>query len=401
MIHTRIILIKSIISIICATILLSCNETHKTTKDMTINWQKLTSEGITGDLQKGVSATYSAFLNGKLVVAGGANFPGKLGFEGGSKAYYDVILALDTTEGKTWKIVGKLPKASAYGVSIQTSETAYWIGGETSSGALTDVYKVSFNNTDSIQLESFPSLPITMDNFAGCALNDLIFVAGGNNNGKPGNGFYCLDTESGSTWNELKPFPGMPRVQPVLAGIEIDGKQYVYLLGGFFGGNESDKPQMLTDVYRYSISENSWEKVADQIDEVTQKPFSLGGATAMPINNRYILCLGGVNYEVFLNAITAQYDINFNKTLTAEDKKLQNYNFSKEYMTQPVEYYNFNKECRLFDSENNSWKTIDITSDAARAGATLVFSKNTFYAIQGELKPGVRTMVSWKGTLKY
>ena len=85
---------------------------------MTINWQKLTSEGITGDLQKGVSATYSAFLNGKLVVAGGANFPGKLGFEGGSKAYYDVILALDTTEGKTWKIVGKLPKASAYGVYL-------------------------------------------------------------------------------------------------------------------------------------------------------------------------------------------------------------------------------------------------------------------------------------------
>jgi len=70
-------------------------------------------------------------------------------------------------------------------------------------------------------------------------------------------------------------------------------------------------------------------------------------------------------------------------------------------MTQPVEYYNFNKECRVFDTESNTWKTIDTISFAARAGATLVFSKNKFYAVQGELKPGVRTKVSMKGTVEY
>jgi len=397
---TCFILIYLLVFVIFVTSLSCDNETNKT-NDMTINWNELTTEGITGDLEKGVSATYAATVNNKLIVAGGANFPGKLGFEGGSKAYYDVILALDTIENNKWQIVGKLPNPSAYGVSVQTDEAAYWIGGETASGPTSDVYKVSLNASDSVQLDSITSLPVTMDNFAGCSLNNLIFVGGGNINGKPGNQLYCLDTKNGNEWKELKPFPGLPRVQPVITAMEIDGKQFVYLFGGFFGGNESNKPEMATEVYRYSVADNSWEKVADQLDEKTQKPFSLGGATAMPINNQYILCLGGVNYDVFLEAITSQHNINFNKALSQDEKKLQNYNFSKEYMTQPVEYYNFNKECRVFDTESNTWKTIDTISFAARAGATLVFSKNKFYAVQGELKPGVRTKVSMKGTVEY
>ncbi len=397
---TCFILINLLVFVIVAGCV-SCNNETKKTNDMTIKWQELTTEGISGDLEKGVSATYTASVNDKLIVAGGANFPGKLGFEGGKKAYYDVILALDTIENNTWQIVGKLPNPSAYGVSVQTDDAAYWIGGETYSGPTSNVYKVSLTNLDSIQLDSIVSLPVTMDNFAGCAFNNLIFVGGGNINGKPGNQIYSLDTKKGKEWIELKPFPGLPRVQPVMVAIESDGKQFVYLFGGFFGGNESNKPEMATEVYRYSVAANSWEKVADQLDEKTQKPFSLGGATAMPLNNQYILCLGGVNYNVFLDAITSQYNINFNKALSQDEKKLQNYNFSKDYMTQPVEFYNFNKECRVFDTTNNTWKIIDNTSNAARAGATLVFNKNKFYAVQGELKPGVRTKISMKGTVEF
>lgn len=372
----------------------------KINNDMSIKLDEITTNGITGDLQKGVSATYSSLINGKLIVAGGANFPGKLGFEGGSKAYYDEILLLDTKQNDSWKLAGKLPVPSAYGVSVTIDNAAYWIGGESTKGSLKETFKITVNNNGNINIDSYSSLPVTMDNFAGCSLDDKIYVAGGNINGKPGNNFYYLDTKKHEVWTELPSFPGLPRVQPVMAGIKIDGKSYIYLLGGFFGGNEINAPQIATDVYRFSLSDMSWEKVAEQFDEISQKHFSLGGATAMPIDSRYILCMGGVNHDVFLDAITSQYKINHNSALSAEEKKKYNYDFSKNYMTQPVEYYNFNKECRLFDTHSNSWRTLKYTSNTARAGASLVYDGKTFYSIQGELKPGVRTAITFRGVIE-
>lgn len=68
-------------------------------------------------------------------------------------------------------------------------------------------------------------------------------------------------------------------------------------------------------------------------------------------------------------------------------------------MTQPIDYYRFNTECRVFDTKTGEWSTIDRTHNAARAGTTLVWKGYTFYAVQGELKPGVRSPETWKGEI--
>lgn len=365
---------------------------------MKINWIKLPTNGLQGDLAKGVSATYAALINDKLIVAGGANFPGKLGFEGGSKAFYNEIMLYDAAKNE-WKLAGHLPDSSAYGVSIPVTGGALWIGGNTASKSLANCYKVSLTENDSLKLDYFPSLPATIDNFAGCSLGDDVFICGGNENGKPSNSLYHINAKTDSTWTKLPDFPGMPRVQPVLAAIKKDGKKYVYLMGGFFGGNADNKPAMVTDVLRYDVAEQKWDKVGKQTDAETQKPFSLGGATAMPFDNRYILCFGGVNHDIFLDAITTQYNIGNDITTSTEEKARLNLEFSKNYMTQPIEYYKFNTECRIFDTATNSWTIIDNTSDAARAGATLVFNGKEFFAVQGELKPGVRSAVTIKGEI--
>lgn len=44
--------------------------------------------------------------NGALLVAGGANFPGKLPWEGGTKVWHDTIFALEKTDS-AWKVAGK------------------------------------------------------------------------------------------------------------------------------------------------------------------------------------------------------------------------------------------------------------------------------------------------------
>ncbi len=455
---TRTVFIKAalvrvaLIGIACIglTLLFSCNEPRKA-ESIKMDWYELSGEGLQGDLAKGVSAAYAALIDGQLIVAGGANFPDKLGFEGGTKAFYDEILWYDSAN-TSWKIIGKLPVPSAYGISIPIPHGALWIGGNGSTELLTSCYKVSLRGI-AIELIPFAPLPAPMDNFAGCAIGTTVYVVGGNVNGIPSNAFHCISLASDSTWmkqadginpavhlyaqrgnttwTELPPFPGLPRVQPVLVGVQEEGQTYLYLLGGFFGGDTEREPDMATDVLRYNPTVQTWEKVGEQIDPKTGKPFSLGGATAMAVANRYILCLGGVNHDIFLNAITAQHTINHNPTLTEEERRQRNNAFSSTYMTQPISYYRFNPECRLFDTKTGEWSTIDNTSHTARAGATLVWDgatlrgeqkehekqakhgskgkypehdtdtgeapRSTFYVVQGELKPGVRSPETWRG----
>ena len=394
----RTIIIKTIWALLFILSFQSCNKPIY--KGMKITYTQLPTTGLTGNLAKGVSASYAALLNGNLIVAGGANFPDKLGFEGGKKAFYDEILIFDQ-EAKEWKIIGKLPQASAYGVSVPlSSEAALWIGGNTLSESLSKVYKVSLIENKTVKLDSFPPLPATMDNFAGCSINGKVFVAAAKTNNEEGNFFYITNTQKDGIWTRLPDYPGIPRTQPVMAALETEGREYIYLLGGFFEGNDKLKPQMATEVIRYSVADNKWEKVAEQIDPETKELFSLGGATAMSIDNRYILCIGGVNHHVFLDAITSQYDIANDSTTTEEQKKELNYNFSKNYMTQPIEYYKFNSAYRVFDTHTNTWQTIEESPNGARAGATLVFEGKTFFTVQGELKPGVRSSETWKGEIK-
>src|SRR5690606_5747983 len=156
-------------------------------------------------------------------------------------------------------------------------------------------------------------------------------------------------------WTKLPDFPGIPRVQPVLTSVEQNGALYLYLMGGFFGGNNNLKPAVATYVLRFDASSEEWTKVGEQIDSETKEVFSLVGATAMTFENRYILCLGGVNYDIFLDAITTQYNIGNNTQLTDNEKRDKNLEFSKIYMTQPIDYYKFNSECRVYDTQTGKW----------------------------------------------
>lgn len=365
---------------------------------MKIEWSKLSTHGLDNNLAKGVSASYSAIIDGKLIVAGGANFPDKLGFEGGSKALYDEILLYDV-DSENWIQIGTLPQKSAYGVSINSADGAYWIGGNSDSTSLNSAYHVRLVE-NKIELEPITSLPVSMDNFAGCEINNKLFVAGGNADGKQSNSIYTLDLKGEGGWTKLSDFPGMARVQPVISALEIDGKEYLYLLGGFFLGDSNNKPTMATDVLRYDVEAELWEIVGSQIDE-NSEPFSLGGATAMAYDDRYVVCFGGVNYNVFLDAISTQYEIGINDEMSAEEKATKNLEFSKHYMTQPIEYYKFNQEVRVFDTHTSLWTTIDVTENSARAGATLVYDEECVYLVQGELKPGVRSPQTWRCILGF
>ena len=373
--------------------LTSCTETQKE-QSMKIDITTLTTQGLEGDLQKGVSAAYAALIDDNLLVAGGCNFPDKLGFEGGKKVFYDEILLFNKTQNQ-WQTIGKLPEAAAYGVSVAIPDGYLWIGGQTATNSLANCYKVQYSKEKALTLNSFPALPEPLDNFSGASVGSKVFVAGGNASGKASNKVFYINTATDKEWKQLPDFPGDARVQPVLAAIEKDNDTLLYVLGGFFGGDATKTPTMGEKVLAFSLKQQQWHEVALQ-ENPNKEIFSLTGATALAIDNRYIACFVGVNHSLFINTITDLYHLGKDTSLTDDQRKQKNYDYMSHYMTQPIDYYKFNQECYLFDTHTKQWSVLNTQPDFARAGATLVGTPNEFYLIQGELKPGVRSPKTYK-----
>lgn len=318
---------------------------------------------------KGVSALYAGVLDGQLVMAGGCNFPHVPVADGGKKVFYDGIFVAPLSTGTQldWTRVGDLPEAAAYGVTIPTEKGLIGIGGNTAEKSLSDVWCLSVKDGKA-QMETLPSLPVTIDNMAGALLDQTIYIVGGNVNGVPSSAVYSLNLSNLSEgWKEEVSVPGNPRVQPVC--VAQGGNLYVW--GGFSTAGEGREATLSVDGYVYSPATKEWKSVATPTDE-NGTAVSLGGGVALPLGDNAILCAGGVNKDIFLQA-------------------LQGIHKGKEYLSRPVEWYQFNRKLLKYDVATDQWTCLGDYEQGARAGAAMVSDGDSYYIINGELKPGIRT----------
>lgn len=325
-------------------------------------------------INKGVSACYAGVTGGQLLICGGCNFPDTPAAEGGKKRFYKGIYAADFYADSvfSWRKVGELPNPVAYGVSISTADGIVCIGGTNEKGAMADVYRIYWQNDKQkkVVIETLPSLPYALDNFTGVLLGSRIYVAGGNRQGKPSHSFLCLDLDKLSDgWQELPPFPGPARIQLVSAAQYKDGESCFYLWGGFAPSVDGQPATLSVDGYCYSPSSQKWVKTMTPTGRDGES-ISLGGGTAYALGEDQILCMGGVNKDIFLSALQ--------KT-------------EKDYLLHSAEWYKFNQKILIYNTRLDMWQEIMQSPDVARAGATLVGDGNIFYSINGELKPGIRT----------
>jgi cyclically-permuted mutarotase family protein len=211
-------------------------------------------------------------------------------------------------------------------------------------------------------------LPVTIDNMAGALVGNTIYIVGGNVNGVPSSSVYSLNLDKeGESWKEEVSVPGNPRVQPVCAS--QGGKLYVW--GGFSTAGEGREATLSVDGYVYTPATREWKQVATPTDE-NGVEVSLGGGVALPMGEDAVLCAGGVNKDIFLQA-------------------LQGIHTGKPYLTRPVEWYQFNRKLLKYDVKEDKWTCLGDYEQGARAGAAMVSDGSSYYIINGELKPGIRT----------
>lgn len=321
----------------------------------------------------GVSAAYAGIADGVVIRAGGCNFPSNPMAPGAQKKFYSGIYAVEKTpDGISTRIIGHLPEGMAYGCGVTTPQGLAIIGGTDAKGALSTVWMLNVGADGKAVLKALPDFPATVDNMAACYADGKIYVAGGNVAGKPSNDLFVLNlSDIAAGWKKLKSFPGNPRVQPVLAASTATGKTLLYLWGGFAGRGEGREPSLDTDGLCFNPANGKWTPLPAPVDPAGQT-LSTGGGTAVTLPSGDIMVMGGVNKDIFLEALRNQ---------------------APDYLSHPVEWYRFNSVVSLFSPKTGKWTILDQTDAAARAGAvsTLTADGGEVLLIGGEIKPRIRT----------
>lgn len=311
----------------------------------------------------GVSACYAGMIGDRLVVAGGCNFP-----EAGKKKYYAGIYAAKAgADSLDWQLIGHLPEPAAYGGVVSMGDSLIFIGGNNGEHSLSSVLSVRLAGGKAVTRQ-LQSLPYTVDNMAVANDGDDVYVFGGNQDGFASASLLCWNVSDGRGWRYLSRIPDAQRVQPVC--VADNGRLYVW--GGFFADGQHS--HVATCGYSYDVASGTWTQLPAPTD-ADGTPLTLTGGVALLDGHRAV-CLGGVNKDIFWDAISGNY-----KFVSRED-----------YLKKDIPWYRFNGNMLCYDIAKGEWeKTSFHDSRLARAGAQMVKWGDTYYYIGGELKPSVRT----------
>ena len=308
--------------------------------------------------KEGFAGPFAGVSNGALVVAGGANFPDKKPWEGGTKRWTDTVFVLEEPDGK-WKVAGKLPRPLGYGVAVTHGAGLVCAGGSDATRHYADAFRLEWR-AGKLLTTKLPPLPKALANATGARVGDTLYVAGGTE--KPDSTealktAYAIDLSAADPrWTELPPCPG-GRMLAVAAG--FDGA--FWLAGGVdlvAGAGGKAERRYLKDVYRYAPA-TGWKRVAD-----LPGPLAAGPSPA-PTDAAGFYVLGGDD--------------------------------GSQVKTAPDEHRGFSRAALRYDPKADTWTEVGELS-APRVTVPCVRWAGSWVIPSGEMRPGVRSPGVWRAT---
>ncbi len=264
-------------------------------KPEAITWEELPELPNT----VGLGGAFAGVSNGALIVAGGANFPDKPEWEGGTKVWYDAIYILTPeNKEKEWLTGFKLNQPLAYGASVSTGDSLILIGGSDAASSYNTVTQLTWKpEVQEIEQVTLPSLPHPISHTDAAKIGNTLYVAGGQIGGAsagPSNVFWSLDLSNNEAqWMVLESWEGPARRKAIVTAQNEGDRTYLYIIGGedqIDAGDGNIKTQPLTDGYRYSLRYKQWERIADAPHPVTS-------AAGLSYGQSHILVFGGATGE--------------------------------------------------------------------------------------------------------
>jgi len=352
----------------------------------TIQWEKIaTLENADGSKSIGVAGAISAVNGRALLIAGGANFPDKMPWEGGKKHYSDEINILQKLESKyVWnkKIKTKLPEPIAYCGNTSTKLGIVYAGGENEAGLSKKAFLIKFSSKEEwLLIFSLPDLPNPLTNIFLTNIGNVVYAIGGDGPSVSSKAFLSLDLDKKEEgWNQLPELPIALANSAVVAQYGPDGIN-IYVIGG-----RSKDPSGISALYNtlliYNPQTKLWKSGSPISDGSRTLNFSAGAAIA--VSDHLLLIAGGDNgivfhqIETFLVQIAQSKSAEEKQALTAKKNQLV------------INHQGFDRGLLVYDTRANAWNKIGelpfpahVTTTAIKWGESIVLSS-------GEIKPGVR-----------
>ena len=317
-----------------------------------LRWEKLSP--IPNAL--GVAGSFVGVSGEALLVAGGASFPNKKPWEGGTKVWHDEVFALEKPGGE-WRLVGKLPVPLAYGVAITHQRGLICFG-----GSVTDHHHGSAIVLrwvkGRLETEVLLGMPEPRANLCGALVGNTVYVCGGAATPDATNASQSLFsmnlTPKRPGWRKLEPLPGPGRVFAT-AGAH-DGSFYVFGGAALHPGADG-KPlrEWLRDAWRYTPGKG-WKRLADLPRAAVAAP------SPAPMVNGRLLLLGGDD--------------------------------GAQVNTPPDQHQGFRRDVLAYDPKRDKWESLG-EAPFAHVTTTAVMWKNRIVIPSGEVRPGVRSPEVW------
>jgi solute:Na+ symporter, SSS family len=338
-------------------------------------------------VQKGMAGVFSGIVDGKLIIAGGANFPDKLPWDGGIKTWWDDIYVYDTRAASPrWEVHHqKLPFPIGYGVSINLPEGLLCIGGGDDKRSYSDVFLIRWND-GRLEFDEWPSLPVPLAYSAGALVDGRIYIAGGEDYSNPGatSYFFVLDTRAREKgWIQLNPWPGPPRSFAVAAA-QSDGFDYCFYL--FSGRNYGPyKPlDVLVDGYEYNPRTNSWRR----LDSDSGPEFPVMAGTAVASGTNHILLFGGSDGKLMLEQSMLQQKLS---KLRYEDSKNDSILILENRIRVMLDRHpGFSSDIRVYHTITNTIYSHSRSPYLLPVTTNIFRHNNEIIITSGETKPGIR-----------
>jgi SSS family transporter len=348
---------------------------------------------VNGVSHPGFAGVFAGVSNDKLLIAGGANFPDKMPWNGGLKNWSEQLFVLSKSKGGySWE----LPNASllsprAYGASVTISEGVVCIGGSDGTVELDEVLLMSWDiNKNKVVFENFPSLPKPLAHVSASIIKNTIYVGGGQSDGKSQNFFFKLDlnarNSSNWSWETLPVIPGSSRAFATMVA-QYDGFEHGVFV---FSGRSYDSTgnvEILDDAYFYSPSQKKWEPLNSDLK------FPIMAGNAFKAGLEFVMITSGDDGAEFLKLKALGDSIKelekVNDTATAN-------NLKKELNNRLDNHKGFSKDVLVY---NTITKSIVKISELPYGVVTapIVNWDGDAYIISGEIRQGVRTPAILKG----
>lgn len=309
---------------------------------------------------EGFASPFAGVATGALIVAGGANFPDKRPWEGGTKVWYDRVFVLDKPDG-AWKVAGRLPRPIAYGVSITTKEGVVCVGGSDAQGHHADAFLLTLTGGN-VTTTPLPPLPRPCANMCGALAGDSLYIAGGIATPDATTAlktFWAMDLANVKAgWRALEPWPGRERMLATAGA--CDGS--FFLFGGtalHAGADGKPERDYVRDAWRYTPGQG-WRRIADL------PCMSVAAPSPAPVLHDRLLVLGGDD--------------------------------GAQLHTPPGAHRGFPRGVMAYDPKTDTWGAAG-EMPVARVTVPCVGWRGMFVVPNGEMKPGIRSPEVWTFSL--